>query len=195
MGLMDVLRGMSNGPRGQTTSGQGGGMSPITMGLLALLAYKTLKGGGPLGNIFGQGSPAGTNAGGRDATPSGPSPGQSAGSGGLMDWLGSGLGGALAGGAAGSILTNGLSELVRQFQQNGHGDAAHSWVGTGPNQAISPGDLERAAGTDTLDALAQQTGLPRDRLLQDLSAELPGTVDQLTPHGRIPSEEEASKWV
>jgi uncharacterized protein YidB (DUF937 family) len=108
-----------------------------------------------------------------------------------MDWLG----GAAAGGAAGSILTNGLSELVRQFQQNGHGDAARSWVGTGANQAISPGDLERAAGTDTLDALAQQTGLPRDRLLQDLSAELPGTVDHLTPDGRIPSDEEASRWV
>lgn len=186
MGLMDVLRGMSNGPRGQATPGQGGGMSPITMGLLALLAYKTFKGGGPLGNIFGQGTPA--DPVGRNSAPS---PGQSGGSGGLMDWLG----GAAAGGAAGSILTNGLSELVRQFQQNGHGDAARSWVGTGANQAISPGDLERAAGTDTLDALAQQTGLPRDRLLQDLSAELPGTVDHLTPDGRIPSDEEASRWV
>jgi uncharacterized protein YidB (DUF937 family) len=161
-------------------------MSPITMGLLALLAYKTFKGGGPLGNIFGQGTPA--DPVGRNSAPS---PGQSGGSGGLMDWLG----GAAAGGAAGSILTNGLSELVRQFQQNGHGDAARSWVGTGANQAISPGDLERAAGTDTLDALAQQTGLPRDRLLQDLSAELPGTVDHLTPDGRIPSDEEASRWV
>lgn len=36
MGLMDVLNGMANGPRGQA-SGRGG-MSPLTMGLLALLA-------------------------------------------------------------------------------------------------------------------------------------------------------------
>ncbi len=41
MGLMDVLNGMQNGPRGQTTPGQGG-MSPLTMALLGLLAYKAI---------------------------------------------------------------------------------------------------------------------------------------------------------
>jgi hypothetical protein len=41
MGLMDVLNGLKNGPRGQTgSSATTGGMSPLTMGLLALLAYK-----------------------------------------------------------------------------------------------------------------------------------------------------------
>ena len=39
MGLMDVLNGMQNGPRGQSgPSTGGGGMSPITMALLGLLA-------------------------------------------------------------------------------------------------------------------------------------------------------------
>ena len=41
MTLMDVLRGMANGPRGPAEPGRRGGISPITMGLLALLAYKT----------------------------------------------------------------------------------------------------------------------------------------------------------
>ena len=36
MGLLDVLNGMANGPRGQSTPSSGG-MSPLTMGLLALL--------------------------------------------------------------------------------------------------------------------------------------------------------------
>ena len=40
MGLLDVLNGMQNGPGG---SRSGGGMSPITMGLLGLLAYKAVK--------------------------------------------------------------------------------------------------------------------------------------------------------
>ncbi|MBX9640270.1 MAG: hypothetical protein K2X97_11240, partial [Mycobacteriaceae bacterium] len=39
MGLLDVLTGMRNGPHGG-----GRGMSPITMALLALLAYKAVKG-------------------------------------------------------------------------------------------------------------------------------------------------------
>ena len=43
MSLMDVLRGMANGPRGPAEPGRRGGISPITMGLLALLAYKTMR--------------------------------------------------------------------------------------------------------------------------------------------------------
>ena len=55
MGLMDIINGMQNGPGGQTAAPTASsGMSPLTMGLLALLAYKAFKGSGsPLGNIFG----------------------------------------------------------------------------------------------------------------------------------------------
>ena len=52
MGLMDVLHGMANGPHGPAEPGRRGGISPITMGLLALLAYKTMRGEGPLGGLF-----------------------------------------------------------------------------------------------------------------------------------------------
>jgi hypothetical protein len=55
MGLMDIIKGVSNGPHGQpSASSASTGMSPITMGLLALLAYKAFKSGGPLGGMFGQ---------------------------------------------------------------------------------------------------------------------------------------------
>ena len=45
MGLLDVLNGMQNGPRGPSNPGAqtGGGMSPMTMAILALLAYKAVK--------------------------------------------------------------------------------------------------------------------------------------------------------
>src|SRR5438132_5772046 len=75
MGLLDVLRGMSNGPRGQTMpSSQGGSMSPITMGLLALLAYKAFKGGGPLGGLFGGNNTGGVSGDGRMPPPGGAPP-------------------------------------------------------------------------------------------------------------------------
>jgi uncharacterized protein YidB (DUF937 family) len=183
MGLMDVLNGMRNGPRGQMPSGaSSGGMSPITMGLLALLAYKAFKGGG----ILGSGAPAA-----QPAPQAGP---QNRDGGTGHDWLG-GLGGLLAGGAAGSVLTGGLGELVRRFQDNGQGHTAQSWIGRGQNDPISPNDLEKAVGAEDLDALARQTGVPRQQLLQELSAELPKTVDQLTPEGRVPTEREAERWV
>jgi uncharacterized protein YidB (DUF937 family) len=181
MGLMDVLNGMKNGPRGQVgSSATTGGMSPLTMGLLALLAYKALKAGG----ILGSGTPQPQAAGPAHPTQS---------SGGAGDWLG-GLGSLIGGGAAGSILTGGLGELVKKFQQSGQGRIAQSWIGTGPNAAVSPNDLEEAVGIDNLDALSQQTGMSRDQILAELTEQLPKTVDSLTPQGRIPSEHEASRW-
>ena len=44
MGLLDVINGMQNGPRGQSASGKGNdGMSIMTKAILALLAYKAVK--------------------------------------------------------------------------------------------------------------------------------------------------------
>ncbi len=44
MGLLDVLNGMQNGPRGPSNpSAQSGGMSPMTMAILGLLAWKAVK--------------------------------------------------------------------------------------------------------------------------------------------------------
>jgi uncharacterized protein YidB (DUF937 family) len=35
----------------------------------------------------------------------------------------------------------------------------------------------------------------REDLLEGLSQQLPGFIDQLTPHGRLPTSEEASRLV
>ena len=44
MGLLDVINGMQHGPRGPSDpNAKSSGMSPITMAILALLAYKAVK--------------------------------------------------------------------------------------------------------------------------------------------------------
>lgn len=211
MGLMDILNGMQNGPRGPSDpNDKSEGMSPLTMAILAMLAYKGYKHiagdrsqptpaqvpqptntttadsgglGGGLGGLLG-----GLLGGG--AKPSG-----GVGSGGLTDILKGPLGGLLAGGAAGSILSGGLADLVKQLQQNGHGEAASSWVGSGENKQIAPGDLASALGSDEINQLTSQTGLSRDELLSGLSQHLPEVVNHLTPDGRLPTEQEASRWI
>src|SRR4029077_5177454 len=191
MGLIDVLNGMQNGPHGQrdpsATSSSSGGMSPITMAILGLLAYKAVKG-------FAGNQPSTAPA--NTRIPPGPSPtsaGQSASGGGLGDLLKGGLGGLLAGGAAGSVLSGGLNDLLKQFQQSGHSDTASAWVGTGPNKAISPNDLASALGAEKINTLVSQSGMSRDDLLQDLSQYLPQAVDHLTPEGRLPTEQEVAR--
>ncbi len=237
MGLMDILNGMQNGPRGQrqpTPPGQGGGMSPIMMALLGLLAYKAMKGfggsgapagapptslppgtrtaegGGGLGDILGgmlngpggganrAGAPGGGGGlgdilggmlgGGR---PGGTMAGSAGGAGG---GLGDILGGLLGGAAAGTVLNGGLGQVLQDLQRSGKGGTAQSWIGRGENEQIAPDDLANALGADTISTLTQQTGLPRDELLQGLSQHLPEFVDQLTPEGRLPSDDEAQRW-
>ncbi|GLR86362.1 YidB family protein [Bradyrhizobium iriomotense] len=96
------------------------------------------------------------------------------------------FGGLLGGGGVGSLLGGGLNELLEQFTKNGQGDAAESWVGTGPNKEISPPQVRQAIGQDVLAALVQQTGLSQEELLARLSRELPTAVDRYTPDGRLP---------
>jgi uncharacterized protein YidB (DUF937 family) len=183
MGLIDVLNGMQNGPHGPrgSSTGSGGGMSPLTMAVIGLLAYKAVK------SFTSQPGAA-------PATPAAPGSSQSAGSGGgLGDLLKNGLGGLLAGGAAGSVLSGGLNDLLKQFQQSGHGDVAKTWVADGPNKAISSDDLAKALGGDQINTLMTHTGLSRQDLLAGLSQYLPEAVNQLTPDGRLPTEQELSR--
>lgn len=93
--------------------------------------------------------------------------------------------GAAAG--AGGLLGGGLKDLVDQFRGAGHGDAIDSWVGSGTNQPAAPQQLESAIGADTLQALAQQTGLSKEEILARLSKTLPEAIDRYTPDGRLPA--------
>jgi uncharacterized protein YidB (DUF937 family) len=189
MGLMDVLQGMSNGPHGAPaqSSGRSHGVSPIAMGLLALLAYKSMKGGG----LFGQ-APAAPPAAGPERQPA-PQQDPSAG-GGLLGWLG-GVVGRPSAGAEANVVGGGLNELLKRFEKNGLGDAGRSWIGSGPNKPVSPGDVEKAVGSDTLDALARELNMSRDELRQRLSAELPQSVDRLTPEGHVPLQQDVARPV
>lgn len=111
--------------------------------------------------------------------------GQSGGQSGGLGGLG-GLLGRLGGVGAGGLLSRGLGELMERFQQTGHRETADSWVGSGPNRQIEPGQLQQAIGEDTLAELSRQTGLPREELVARLSRELPDAVDRYTPEGRLP---------
>lgn len=199
MGLLDVLNGMQNGPRGPSkpSTDTGGGMSPMTMAILALLAWKAVRHfGGSQADAQPKPAPAPTPAPAPAPSPKTIDAGMpGGGGGGLSDLMKGGLGGLLAGGAAGSILSGGLGDLMKQLQEGGHGDTANSWVGKGQNKPIAPGDLANALGADQIDAIASQSGMSRNDLLQGLSQYLPDVIDHLTPDGRLPEANELSRRI
>ena len=179
MGLLDVLNGMQNGPRGQPqpSAPGSGGMSKITMALLAFLAYKAYKG-------LNQPQPA-------QASVPLPNPSREAQEpGGLAGVLRTIFGG---GSVPGPVLSRGVGNTVQDIERSGHGEIARSWVGRGQNRPISPEKLEAALGEDGIRDLLQQTGMERDELRATLSEHLPRVIDHLTPEGRLPTEQEASR--
>jgi uncharacterized protein YidB (DUF937 family) len=80
----------------------------------------------------------------------------------------------------------GLQGVVSEFERNGLGSTVRSWVGTGPNQPISPDEVHKTLGPELLQQLSAKSGLSVQELTQKLSQVLPQAVDKLTPNGAIP---------
>lgn len=188
MGLLDqVLGGMGGGQQPQRSPGLGG---TVAAGVVLALLVKAVRSyeashGGAAGqdrsfDPQGQAQPAGGGLGG--------------GLGGMLGGLGGLLGGAGGGGLGGILGSLGgagaLGGLIGQLQQRGFGQQVNSWVNHGSNQPIPPAQLPDALGEDTIQQLQQQTGMPRDALLTDLAHILPQAVDEATPHGRLPNDQE-----
>jgi len=90
-------------------------------------------------------------------------------------------------------IVGGLGGLLKQFQQKGLGGVADSWIKTGPNDAVAPSQISDALGPEVIDTLSQRTGLSKDQVSQILSQVLPIVVDQFTPQGRLPSQQELAR--
>lgn len=80
----------------------------------------------------------------------------------------------------------GVAGIVSQFEKQGLGATVRSWVATGPNQPISPDQVQQGLGTNAVTQLAAKTGLNAQDLLQKLSQVLPQAIDKLTPAGVVP---------
>jgi len=187
MGLLDIALGNALGGRNSGARG-GGGTSPVVQALILALAAKAAQhyfqqrksgaaqgagvppgpAGGGLGSIFGDllGAPAGGTG---------------------MGSLGAGGLGAILGGLAGA---GGLGTILDQFRKQGLTEAADSWVARGPNQQVGPAEIETALGSEAIDELERETGMPRQALLAEVAQSLPDAIDSLTPHGRVPTAQE-----
>jgi len=109
--------------------------------------------------------------------------------GGVLGELGDSLG--MTPGSTGALSGGGLGELLDRFKQTGNGDAADSWVGTGPNKPIAPEHVEKAISPEVLDQLAEQTGMSREEIMERLSKDIPDAVNDMTPDGKVPAEPQA----
>jgi uncharacterized protein YidB (DUF937 family) len=147
-------------------------MALLDQVLGSLLGGNTASGGGgnaPMASVL-----AGLLGGGQQAPGSGPVTAAPA--------PGNAFGGNAAFGGGG------LAGLVSAFENAGLGHVAQSWVGNGPNQGVTPQQLQQVFGQQQVQQWAEQTGMPQNDFLGQLAQHLPQAVDRMTPNGRIPDE-------
>jgi uncharacterized protein YidB (DUF937 family) len=85
-------------------------------------------------------------------------------------------------------VAGGLGGLISQFERAGLGQIAQSWVGNGPNQPVSPQQLQSVFGDNQVQSMAGQAGMKPGDFLSRLSQHLPNVVNAMTPNGRLPEE-------
>ena len=112
------------------------------------------------------------------------------GQGGMGQGMGAqGMGGQGMGGMGGGMgMAGGLGGLVSSFEQAGLGHIAQSWVGNGPNQPVSPQQLQGVFGQDQVQNMASQAGMEPNDFLSQLSQHLPNAVHGMTPDGQLPDQ-------
>jgi uncharacterized protein YidB (DUF937 family) len=92
----------------------------------------------------------------------------------------------LGGGQPGHDSPAGLPGLIEAFGRAGMGNLISSWISSGHNQPVAPGQLQQVFGQEQINQWSQQTGMPQHSLLEQLSHLLPRAVDQATPNGQVP---------
>ena len=134
--------------------------------------------------------------------------GAGAGGGGLGDLIGGMLGGGARGGSlaaggpgggmmrmllplvASMLMNGGLQKLLGRLQANGRGAEADSWVSAGENRQVEGADVRRALDDDEITSIATKLGVSEDEAAEAVARVLPDVVDQVTPKGQLPPDDE-----
>ncbi|NNN34920.1 DUF937 domain-containing protein [Streptomyces sp. S3(2020)] len=109
------------------------------------------------------------------------------GKGGGADMLGallSALGGRGGQGGQGGGSLGGLLDILAK---SGLAEQKDSWVGTGANQSVTGAQIQQALPDETLQRVAEETGVSTGQAADELAQVLPRAVDKLTPGGQVPA--------
>jgi uncharacterized protein YidB (DUF937 family) len=80
----------------------------------------------------------------------------------------------------------GLDGVLSRFRETGLGAEADSWVGTGPNLPVTPGQLQQVFGASGLDRAAAPIHYSATEAGSAMALILPELLDQFTPEGTLP---------
>ncbi|MBA2383182.1 MAG: DUF937 domain-containing protein [Actinobacteria bacterium] len=94
---------------------------------------------------------------------------------------------------ASMLMNGGLQKLLARLQQTGKGTKGQSWVSAGPNEPADAADVRDALDEEELRRIAQQLGVSEDEAAEAVAQVLPDVVDQASPQGELPGEDELDR--
>jgi uncharacterized protein YidB (DUF937 family) len=83
----------------------------------------------------------------------------------------------------------GMDGLLNQLKQNGLGDQVQSWVSPGPNQAVSPGQVQQGLGSSLLENIAQRAGISPAVASSVIAVVLPLVVSHMSGSSGQPAQQ------
>jgi uncharacterized protein YidB (DUF937 family) len=90
-----------------------------------------------------------------------------------------------------SMLANGgLQKVLAGLRDKGKASEADSWVSRGENKPVAGEDIRDAVGDDEITSIADQLGVSKDEAASAVAALLPDVVDQVSPSGELPPDDE-----
>jgi uncharacterized protein YidB (DUF937 family) len=66
-------------------------------------------------------------------------------------------------------------------------------LGNGHNEPVSGSEVRQALGADSINQLAERTGMPPEQASEHVARALPEMVDRATPQGQLPMEDPFSQ--
>lgn len=82
--------------------------------------------------------------------------------------------------------SGGLSGLLAKLTQSGLASQVASWVGGGPNQAVTGDQIQSALGAAQITEIASKLGITPQAVSSQLAHVLPSLINHVTPDGKLP---------
>lgn len=81
----------------------------------------------------------------------------------------------------------GVNEFVARFRTAGLDRLVDSWVGSGPNEGLSPSQTRAALGNSAMYEIADSAGIGRGAIVPVLGFMIPLLMDAITRNGQLPT--------
>jgi uncharacterized protein YidB (DUF937 family) len=86
-----------------------------------------------------------------------------------------------------------LDDLMQKLRASGMEEQVSSWIAKGQNLPVVGDQIKKALGNEKVAEIARKLGVTNEQAADDLAQAVPEVVDEVTPDGEVPSQEQVEE--